>query len=84
MLTADDRKAELKRRRITVAALARGLGYSRYHVHQVVAGARRNDRIERVVAAAIEMPVSEVFPPLESAPDFDEAAERLRAAIAAA
>lgn len=60
-LTARDRKAELVRRGITMASIARGLGVTLSHVQAVVSGKRRAPRVENAVAEAIGMPVEEVF-----------------------
>ncbi len=62
-LTADDRKAELKRRRVNIEAFARSLGVDGSHVHHVLAGRSRSPRIEQAIADKLELPVSDVFPP---------------------
>jgi hypothetical protein len=62
-----DRKAELVRNNVRHTKIARDLGYSQAYVSDVIAGNRRNPRIEAAVASAIGLPVDEVFPPREAA-----------------
>jgi lambda repressor-like predicted transcriptional regulator len=58
-----DIRAELVRRDRSAASVARELGLSKVHVGQVLVGKRRSPRVEEALAAAIEMPVDEVFEP---------------------
>jgi len=67
-MTPEDRKAELVRRRVTAAAIARALGVARAHVSQVLAGTRRSPRVEAEVARILELPVEEVFGELAAVP----------------
>jgi transcriptional regulator with XRE-family HTH domain len=61
-MTPLERKIELMRREVTMAAIARQLGVSKAHVSQVVAGLRRSPNVERAVAEAIGRPRARVFP----------------------
>lgn len=61
-----DRKAELIRAGISMADIARQLGYTPQHISEVVAGRRRAADVEQAVAKAIGKPVSKVFPPVEA------------------
>lgn len=56
-----DRKAELVRRGVTLADIARALEVSGPHVSQVLYGKRRSPRVEQAIAEAIGKPVSRVF-----------------------
>ena len=62
-MTAADRKAEMVRRGVRQADIARALGVSPSHVAQVIAGVRRSPNVEPAVAEAIGLPVDDVFPP---------------------
>lgn len=61
-----DRKAELVRRGKSISSVARELDVAASHVNQVVNDKRRSPRVEQAIAAAIEMPVDEVFEPAPS------------------
>lgn len=56
-----DRKAELVRRGVTMASIARELGVTASHVQAVVAGIRRSPRVEQAVADALGLPQDSVF-----------------------
>lgn len=58
MLDRYDLEAELRRRGVTKAAIARRLGFTQRYVGMVLEGIRRNAAIERELAHALEMPVS--------------------------
>lgn len=58
-----DIRAELVRRGLSFASIARELGRSKVHVREVAAGKRRSANVEEAIAAAIERPVDEVFEP---------------------
>lgn len=62
-----DRKAELVRRGVRVQAVANELGVTYQHVRAVLVGERRSPRVEEALAAAMEMPADEVFPPMPHA-----------------
>lgn len=57
-----DRRAELVRRGVTIASIARELEYTDGHVGLVLHGHRRHPRTEIAIAEKIGRPVSEVFP----------------------
>lgn len=61
-LTPNERKAELVRLGLTQAGIARDHGVKRAHLHLVLMGVRRSERIEQAIADAIGRPVDEVFP----------------------
>ena len=61
-MTANDRKAELVRRGITMTRIAKELGVTVQHVSSVVGGRNRSPRVERAVAEAIGRPTERVFP----------------------
>jgi hypothetical protein len=62
-----ERKAALVMAQVKQSAIARSVGLSQAYVSDVIAGNRRSEKIERAVAAAIGLPVDEVFEPRESA-----------------
>lgn len=68
-MTRWDRKAEIARRNVRQADIARRLDVSDTAVSDVVSGRSRSARIEQAVADAIGMPVEEVFPPREQPPN---------------
>lgn len=61
-----DRKAELVRRRVSLASIARELGYSKNHVSQVLYGFRRNERVESAIAAHLGQSRDDVFGAVEA------------------
>lgn len=66
-MTSQDRKAELVRRGVRQAEIARRLGLSKPFVSDVIAGFRRSARVETAVAEALDMDPADVFPPRQSA-----------------
>lgn len=58
MLDRYDLEAELRRRGVAKAAIARRLGFTQRYVGMVLEGIRRNAAIERALASALDMPVS--------------------------
>lgn len=65
-MTPFDRKVELLRNRVPQAEIARRTGHSEAYVSEVIRGTRRSERIEAAVAAALGLPVAEVFEPRET------------------
>jgi len=60
-MTPNDRKAELVRRGLTGADIARRLGVSRTLVHDVLHDRRQSAAVRDAIAKAIGRPVEEVF-----------------------
>lgn len=67
-MTRRERKAALVARGVSQAEIARAVPCSEAYVSDVIAGNRRSDRIEELVARAIGKPVEDVFPPREEQP----------------
>lgn len=55
-------KVELMRRGITLAEIAEPFGLSDSYVSHIIAGRRRNEGVEKDIAARIGVPVSQLFP----------------------
>lgn len=66
-MTSWDRKAELVRNRVRQSDIAKRMDVSRAFVCDIVAGNRRNARVEQAIADAIGKPVDEVFEPRDFA-----------------
>lgn len=56
-------KMEMLRHGVTNVAIGAQCGISHSAVSHIVAGRRRNARVEQAIADAIQMPVAYVFPP---------------------
>lgn len=64
-MTRRERKAALVNAGISQAEVARAAGVSQAFVCDVIAGNRRSEAVEALVAKAIGKPVHSVFPPRE-------------------
>lgn len=64
-MTRRERKAELVRIGVSQADVARAANVSQAFVSDVIAGNRRSDAVEGIVAKAIGREVADVFPPRE-------------------
>lgn len=60
-MTPQDRKAELVRKGVRQADIARRTGHSPTYVNDVLTGKRRSETIEREIARSIGRPVEKVF-----------------------
>jgi len=61
-MEANDIRAEMVRRKITVVSIAKHLGIAHPSVSMVMSGRRSTRYVQEAIAAAIERPVEEVFP----------------------
>jgi predicted transcriptional regulator len=59
---ANQIRAELVRRGITVTSIAKQLGVSQPYVSQHLSNVRNTARIRQAIAAAIDQPVHEIWP----------------------
>jgi lambda repressor-like predicted transcriptional regulator len=64
-MTRRERKAELVRHGVSQADVARAANVSQAFVSDVIAGNRRSETVEAIVAKAIGKDVGDVFPPRE-------------------
>ena len=58
-------KAELIMKNVKQTEIARSLGITSASVNEVITGRRKNPRIREAIAAAINKPVSEIWPEAE-------------------
>lgn len=65
-MTRRERKAALVAVGVSQADIARAADKSQAFVSDVIAGHRRSERVEELVARAIGKPVSDVFEPREA------------------
>jgi predicted transcriptional regulator len=61
-MKANDIRAELVRRNISMVSVARSIGVSQPAVSQIISGKKTSSRIRQAIAKAIGKPVDEVFP----------------------
>lgn len=54
--------AKLHQRNLTLAGIGRKLGVSRQYISQVLYGQRESFRVEKAIADALGMRISEIFP----------------------
>lgn len=58
----NDIRAELVRRGITGASIARELGYTKAHVSAIIKGIRKNAQVQQLIADKLGMPFNQVWP----------------------
>ena len=58
----NDIRAELVRRGITGASIARELGYTKAHVSTIIKGTKKNARVQQLIADKLGLPFSRVWP----------------------
>lgn len=61
-MEANDIRAEMVRRKITVVSIAKKLGIAQPSVSQVISRKKHTSYVRQAIADAIELPVEEVFP----------------------
>lgn len=79
---SNDVLVAMKAARVTQAQVARSLGCTEAFVWQVIDGRRSTARVQDAIAAAVGLPVAELFPAraVASAPDPSSGAEPATAA----
>jgi predicted transcriptional regulator len=66
-MEANDIRAEMVRRKITVVSIAKKLGIAQPSISQVITRKKHTLYIRQAIAEAIDRPVEEVFPETKEA-----------------